>query len=135
MTIAIKMAKVPVITSGTGANGTDLVPGLVSRGAAEAGVEHKVPRYTALTAFCTTQRDNYGFCKFAIRKLCLSLVLQLPVTPMQVASFGNITKKITGIITNVLSENNSQLHSKNITNISLVLYTTFNQQLKALRFQ
>ena len=43
MTIAIKMAKVPVITSGTGANGTDLVPGLVSRGGAETGVEHAVP--------------------------------------------------------------------------------------------
>ena len=83
MTIAIKMAKVSVNTSGTGANGTDLVPGLVSRGGAKAKVEHKVPRDTALTAFCTRKRENYGFCEFAMRKLSLPLVLQLPVTPIQ----------------------------------------------------
>ena len=34
------------------ATGTDLVSGLVLRVGVEAGVEHKVPRYTAITAYC-----------------------------------------------------------------------------------
>ena len=68
-------------------------------------------------------------------KLSLSLVLQSPMSPIQVFILGKTTKKITGMITNVFSENDGQMHPKDITNISLVLYYTFKQQYTVLRLQ
>ena len=70
-----------------------------------------------------------------MRKLSLSLVLQSPMSPMQVFISGKTTTKITGMITNMLSENDGLLHPKDITNISLVLSTTFKQQYTVLRLQ
>ena len=54
---------------------------------------------------------------------------------MQVFILGKTTKKISGMITNVFSENDGQLHPEDITNIPLVIYATFIQQYIELRLQ
>ena len=80
---------------------------------------------------CITKKENHDFWKI----VTLSLVLQSPMSPMQVFILGKTTKKISGMITNVFSENDGQLHPEDITNIPLVIYATFIQQYIELRLQ